>query len=61
MDFNLEKHNPWWVDKNKINEDVVLAELLNQNINTFILLLKQSQIRMRFLLFVDHVGLERQL
>jgi len=35
MDFNLEKHNPWWVDKNKINEDVVLAELLNQKYQYF--------------------------
>jgi len=35
IDFKLEKHNPWWEEKKKINEDFVLVEFYQQKYKFF--------------------------
>jgi len=35
MDFHLEKHNPWWEDKKRIDEDIVLVEFYRQKYKFF--------------------------
>lgn len=35
FDFKVEKHNPWWEEKKKINEDLVLVEFYQQKYKFF--------------------------